>query len=119
MDKMLAGYHRFRAHTWPQRAALMRDLATAGQHPRAMVIACADSRIDPAMIYDTDPGEMFVVRNVANLVPPYAPDGSQHATSAALEFGVRVLQVKDLILHFLHHPIVQFLTNPLKLVLSM
>jgi len=97
MDKMLAGYQRFRAHTWPQRAALMRGLAEAGQHPRAMVIACADSRIDPAMIYDTDPGEMFVVRNVANLVPPYAPDGAQHATSAALEFGVRVLQVKDLI----------------------
>ena len=97
MDRMLAGYRRFRSHSWPQRAARMRDLADAGQHPRAMVIACADSRIDPAMIYDAEPGEIFVVRNVANLVPPYAPDGAQHATSAALEFGVRVLQVRDLI----------------------
>lgn len=62
-----------------------------------MVIACADSRVDPAMIFDTAPGEMFVIRNVANLVPTYAPDGGAHATSAALEFGVRVLQVTDLI----------------------
>ena len=97
MDKLIAGYHRFRAQTWPQRRGLMEDLAVQGQQPRAMVIACADSRVDPAMIFDTAPGEMFVIRNVANLVPPYAPDGGAHATSAALEFGVRVLQVTDLI----------------------
>lgn len=97
MDKLLAGYRRFRAHTWPARRALLRDLAEQGQRPRAMVIACADSRVDPAMVFDAAPGEMFVVRNVANLVPPYAPDGAQHATSAALEFGIRVLEVPDLI----------------------
>lgn len=97
MDKLLAGYQRFRSQTWPQRRSLMEDLAAQGQQPRALVIACADSRVDPAMIFDAAPGEMFVVRNVANLVPPYAPDGAQHATSAALEFGVRVLRVTDLI----------------------
>ena len=97
MDKLIAGYHRFRATTWPQRRALMEDLAAQGQQPRTMVIACADSRVDPAAIFDTAPGQMFVIRNVANLVPPYAPDGGAHATSAALEFGVRVLQVTDLI----------------------
>ena len=62
-----------------------------------MVIACADSRVDPAMVFDTGPGEIFVVRNVANLVPPYAPDGGAHGTSAALEFGVLSLQVRDLV----------------------
>lgn len=97
MDKMIEGYRRFLAQGWPAHRDLLRDLAEHGQNPRAMIIACADSRADPAMIFDTDPGEMFVVRNVANLIPPYAPDGAQHATSAALEFGVRVLKVKDLV----------------------
>ena len=72
-------------------------LADEGQAPRVLVIACADSRVDPGMIFDAAPGELFVVRNVANLVPPYHPDGSYHGTSAALEFAVRVLQVADII----------------------
>jgi carbonic anhydrase len=97
MDKMIDGYRRFLAKSWPTRRALFQDLAEHGQNPRAMVIACADSRVDPGMIFDAAPGEIFVVRNVANLVPPYAPDGGQHATSAALEFGVRVLKVPDLV----------------------
>lgn len=62
-----------------------------------MVVACSDSRVDPAMIFDAAPGEMFVIRNVANLVPPYAPDATYHGTSAALEFGVRELGVRHLI----------------------
>jgi len=97
MDRMIEGYRRFLAKGWPARRALFQDLAEHGQNPRAMVIACADSRVDPGMIFDAGPGEIFVVRNVANLVPPYAPDGGQHATSAALEFGVRVLKVTDLV----------------------
>ncbi len=97
MDNMLDGYRRFLAHGWPARRALFRDLADNGQNPRTMVIACADSRVDPGMIFDAEPGEIFTVRNVANLVPPYAPDGGQHATSAALEFGVRVLKVTELV----------------------
>ena len=97
MDALIAGYRRFRAGAWPQRRALFEHLAAEGQQPRAMVIACADSRVDPAMIFDAGPGEIFVVRNVANLVPPWQPDGAYHGTSAALEFGVRALAVRDLI----------------------
>ena len=71
-------------------------LARDGQAPKALVIACIDSRVDPAMIFDTAPGETLTVRNVANLVPPYAPDAAYHGTSAALEFGVRVLEAPHL-----------------------
>lgn len=97
MDKLIEGYRRFRAKGWPERRALFESLADRGQRPRAMVVACVDSRVDPAMIFDAAPGELLVVRNVANLVPPYAPDGARHSTSAALEFGVRTLEVRDLI----------------------
>jgi carbonic anhydrase len=97
MDRLIEGYRRFRAGQWPERRATFEALARHGQSPRALVVACADSRIDPAMIFGAGPGELFVVRNVANLVPPYAPDGGAHATSAALEFAVRVLEVPDII----------------------
>ncbi len=97
MDSLLDGYRKFRQTDWPNRKTLFQDLAQRGQRPAAMVIACSDSRVDPAMIFGTGPGEMFVVRNVANLVPPYAPDGAYHGTSAALEFGVRTLEVSELI----------------------
>jgi carbonic anhydrase len=97
MDELIAGYRRFRATQWPERRATFESLAQAGQSPRTMVIACSDSRVDPAMIFGAGPGELFVVRNVANLAPPYAPDSRAHATSAALEFGVRVLEVPHLI----------------------
>jgi len=70
MDKMIEGYRRFIAQGWPDRRALFQDLAEHGQAPRAMIVACADSRVDPGMIFDAGPGEMFVVRNVANLIPP-------------------------------------------------
>ena len=101
MEKLIEGYRRFRAGKWPERHALFEALAERGQRPRAMVVSCVDSRVDPAMIFDAAPGEIFTVRNVANLVPPYAPDGAHHSTSAALEFGVRILEVRDLI--FLGH----------------
>ncbi len=97
MEHLLEGYRDFRENVWPERRARFEDLAARGQRPRAMVIACSDSRVDPAMIFGVGPGELFVVRNVANLVPPYAPDSSYHGTSAALEFGVTVLEVADLI----------------------
>ena len=70
MDKMIERYRRFFARSWPARQALFQDLAEHGQNPRSMVIACADSRVDPSMIFDAAPGEIFTVRNVANLVPP-------------------------------------------------
>jgi carbonic anhydrase len=97
MDILLDGYRRFRSHQWPERRATYETLARDGQSPHALVIACSDSRVEPAVIFGAAPGEMFIIRNVANLVPPYAPDGASHATSAALEFGVRVLQVPHLI----------------------
>lgn len=97
MQHLLDGYARFRETAWPERRALFERLAAQGQRPRTMVIACSDSRVDPAMIFDAGPGELFVARNVANLVPPYQPDGSYHGTSAALEFGVCSLEVQDLI----------------------
>jgi len=97
MERLLDGYRRFRTETWPRERARFEALAAHGQHPRAMIVTCADSRIDPQMIFNAVPGELFVVRNVANLVPPYEPDAAYHGTSAALEFGVRVLGVRDLV----------------------
>lgn len=97
MDGLISGYRRFRATTWPDRRQIFETLAREGQSPRALVIACSDSRVDPTMIFDAAPGELFVVRNVANLVPPYSPDAAHHATSAALEFAVRVLQVPEIV----------------------
>lgn len=97
MQRLIDGYRTFRATTWPQRRALHEQLAASGQTPRALVIACSDSRVDPAAIFDAGPGELFVVRNVANLVPPFAPDDGNHGTSAALEFAVRGLEVLDII----------------------
>lgn len=97
MQNLLAGYQRFRANGWPVKRREFEMLAEHGQSPRALVVACIDSRVDPSMIFDAAPGEMLTVRNVASLVPPYAPDASYHGTSAALEFGVRVLEVRELI----------------------
>lgn len=93
-DPLLSGYRRFRHDGWVQARAEYEALATEGQHPHTLVVACSDSRADPALIFDAAPGQLFVVRNVANLVPPYQPDGKLHGVSAALEFGVRVLEVK-------------------------
>lgn len=97
MEWLIAGYKRFRASSWPDRRKLFESLAEGGQRPKALVVACIDSRVDPAMIFDAGPGEMLIIRNVANLVPPYGPDTAYHGTSAALELGVQVLNVPDLI----------------------
>lgn len=93
MEELKTGYRRFRETTWPTQRARYEALAQKGQTPHTLVVACSDSRSDPATVFDVSPGELFVVRNVANLVPPYAPDGHKHGVSAALEFGVRVLKV--------------------------
>jgi carbonic anhydrase len=97
MNRLIDGYRRFRTDTWPQQRARFEALAAEGQKPHTMVIACSDSRVDPQMIFSAGPGELFVVRNVANLVPPYMPDAAYHGTSAAVEFAVRVLGVRDLV----------------------
>lgn len=95
-DELTAGYRRFRAEHWPTARAEYETLATKGQKPHTLIVACSDSRADPALIFDAKPGELFVVRNVANLVP-YEPDGKLHGVSAALEFGVKVLGVKRIV----------------------
>jgi carbonic anhydrase len=97
MDVLLEGYHRFRAEIWPAERARYEALARWGQSPETMVIACSDSRVDPQTVFGAVPGEMFVMRNIAGLVPPYQPDTHYHGTSAAIEFGVRVLKVKRLV----------------------
>jgi len=97
MDRLLSGYRRFRRDRWPERRRQFESLADTGQQPRALIVSCADSRVDPGMIFDAGPGELFVIRNVGNLVPPYTPDGAYHGTSAALEFAVRILEVPDIL----------------------
>jgi len=96
-ERLVDGYQRFRSSRYEAEKERYLKLARHGQHPRVMVIACCDSRAAPEMVFDADPGELFVVRNVANLVPPYAPDGRHHSTSAALEFAVLSLKVADIV----------------------
>lgn len=93
---MLVGYRRFRATGWTGQRERWDELSE-GQSPRVMVIACSDSRVDPAQIFDTSPGEIFVVRNVAALVPPFETNPGHHGVSAALEFAVQVLQVGEIV----------------------
>jgi carbonic anhydrase len=98
LKKILEGYHLFRDKYATGDATVMQYLSHYGQEPEMMVVACCDSRVDPALILQCDPGDLFVVRNVANIVPPYEKDEMHHGTSAALEFGVCFLKVKHLIL---------------------
>ncbi|MGD1016895.1 MAG: carbonic anhydrase [Roseiarcus sp.] len=97
MDSLLDGYRRFRSEIWPAERARYEALARWGQAPETMVIACSDSRVDPQTVFGAVPGEMFVLRNIGGLVPPYQPDARYHGTSAAIEFGVRVLKVARLV----------------------
>ena len=90
-------YHGWKATAYEEGAAWYRKLADEGQRPRAMVIACCDSRVHVSSIFGADHGELFVHRNIANLIPPYAPDGDYHGTSAAIEYAVKVLKVSHLI----------------------
>ncbi len=94
--ELLAGYRRFRERSWAVEQHFYQELG-AGQHPGVMVIGCADSRVDPAKIFDLVPGQAFVLRNVANLVPPYEVGGGLHGVSAALEFAVKSLRVAYII----------------------
>ncbi|MEQ1521226.1 MAG: carbonic anhydrase, partial [Aestuariivirga sp.] len=95
--RLLDGYANFRKGRYASEADRYRKLGEGLQKPTIMMIACCDSRAAPETIFDAGPGEMFVVRNVANLVPPYTPDGGHHATSAALEFAVLSLGVEHLV----------------------
>ncbi|HEB86072.1 MAG TPA: carbonic anhydrase [Gammaproteobacteria bacterium] len=97
IEQLIAGYRRFRGGYYEANRERLVDLARYGQSPRIAVVACCDSRVDPAVITDSTPGELFVVRNVANLVPPCEGEGIWHGTSAALQFAVCGLEVEDLV----------------------
>jgi len=96
-QRLIDGYSAFLSERLPREQSRFRELAETGQHPEIMVIGCCDSRVSPEVIFDAHPGELFVVRNVANIVPPHAPDGQAHGVSAALEFGVGGLRVKHIV----------------------
>lgn len=95
--RLVEGYHSFLGDRFRAEQARFRELAEIGQSPTTMVIGCCDSRVSPEVIFDAGPGELFVVRNVANLVPPYTPDDDYHGTSAALEFAVMSLKVSNIV----------------------
>ena len=95
-NDLVEGYYRFRGTEWLEERERWQELA-GGQAPKVMVIACSDSRVDPATIFGSRPGEVFVVRNVANLVPPYETGGGRHGVSAALEFAVTKLNVEEIL----------------------
>ncbi len=94
---LLNGYRDFMAGRYSDESDRYRKLAEHGQKPHTLVVACCDSRSAPETIFNAGPGELFVVRNVGNMVPPYEPDGQYHSTSAALEFAVQSLKVRDII----------------------
>ncbi|MFT3741707.1 MAG: carbonic anhydrase [Gammaproteobacteria bacterium] len=98
LNKILNGYQAFRAKYASGDNSVMQSLADRGQKPEVMVVSCCDSRVDPAVIFQCDPGDLFVVRNVANIVPPFEKDEAHHGISAALEFGIEFLKVRHLIL---------------------
>ena len=94
---LIDGYRRFRGGEYLVQRGRFDQLALEGQSPPVMIVACSDSRVDPTRIFDVAPGEVFVLRNVANLVPPYEPDGGQHGASAAIEFAVTQLAVAEIV----------------------
>ena len=96
-DRLVEGYAAFLGGRLIEEQNRYLQLAESGQSPEIMVIGCCDSRVSPEVIFDARPGELFVVRNVANIVPPYAPDGQAHGVSAALEFGVAALKIRHIV----------------------
>lgn len=97
IEKLTTGFRAFRDGRFQQQRATYEALVDHGQRPGVAVVACSDSRVDPAIVLQADPGDLFVVRNVANLVPPFEQEGSFHGTSAALEYAVEHLQVEHVI----------------------
>ena len=97
IDKLMQGYRSYRDGSYEDSRPLIEDLVERGQHPEVAVVACSDSRVDPAILFQADPGDLFMVRNVANLVPPMEEEGTYHGTSAALEFAVLGLGVKHIV----------------------
>jgi len=97
LEKLLEGFRKFKQRYYVAEPELYEALVDRGQTPKTLVIACCDSRVHPAQVLNTSPGDIFVARNVANLVPPFEDDGKSHGTSAAIEYGVKHLKVKHII----------------------
>src|ERR1700689_580457 len=96
--RLIEGYRSFLAGSFRREQDRYRQLAESGQRPKILLIGCCDSRVSPEVIFDAGPGEIFVIRNVANLVPPYGPDDDLHSTSAAIEYAVLGLRVNHIVL---------------------
>lgn len=97
LKRLIEGFVDFRAGYWRENRPLFDRLAREGQQPKVLIVACVDSRVDPGILTSTQPGDIFTIRNVGAIVPPYGPDGRYHGTSAALEFGVRALGVEHIV----------------------
>lgn len=97
-NELIASYKKFKTRVFEPNSKHYEDLASFGQNPETMIISCCDSRVDPETIFNMGPGELFVVRNVANLVPPFETQGSYHGVSAAIEFAVLNLHVKNVVI---------------------
>ena len=97
VNQLVQGFKGFRESYFFKREGFFQNLTRRGQTPKIMIICCSDSRVDPAILFGARPGELFVVRNVANLIPPYKPDGKLHGVSAAVEFGVRDLNITSIV----------------------
>ncbi|WP_297300208.1 carbonic anhydrase [uncultured Methylovirgula sp.] len=95
--RLIEGYEVFLRGRFRREQDRYRELADHGQSPKVLLIGCCDSRVSPEVIFDADPGEIFVLRNIANLIPPYEPDSEHHGTSAALEYAVKVLKVAHIV----------------------
>jgi carbonic anhydrase len=97
IDALISGFERFREAKFKKNPNKFSDLVKNGQHPKVLFIACSDSRVDPSLITDSKPGELFVIRNIGNMVAPFAPDNEYHATAAGIEYAVSVLKVSEII----------------------
>jgi len=97
IDLLIDGYKKFKEQYYNKDSAVYKDLVRFGQNPKVLMVACSDSRVDPAIVMNCEPGDLFVVRNVANLVPPYQADNTYHGTSAALEFAICNLSIHHII----------------------
>ncbi|MFA7400826.1 MAG: carbonic anhydrase [Sideroxydans sp.] len=98
ITQLIQGFQRFREQHFEKHDTLYQQLVTEGQTPQVLVVACCDSRVDPALVFDCDPGDLFVIRNVANLVPPLEGHSGHHGTTAAIEYGVSTLGVKHIVI---------------------
>lgn len=97
IPNLVEGFQRFRERHFERNDSLYQQLVKEGQTPRTLVVACCDSRVDPALVLDCEPGDLFVIRNVANLVPPSENRAGHHGTTAAIEYAIRILQVEHII----------------------